>query len=398
MSARDWGVNHAHTFGHLNGLIALITCLAVAASALLFWKEHSYRTTERVASEYHLAAAGFANAALENIDELYDQFSDLPGGGAVPIFSQSDLEQRWTFGLDSMSNLLDSIQILQQRFDDARFRQTVDQVAAEFSIIGEVRIVADEGGDADYQTVPESLAAFRSTMILLRRQHTDAHKAVRLQMAQQHSQRVVLITVFFFAVLVIGIPLSVYLYRQTRSAVRAIQSVSLMDDLTKLNNRRGFMTLADQLVRSARRYRLEVSLVFFDLDDLKFVNDTWGHEAGNQTLTDTAQILRDTARDSDLVARVGGDEFVVMLAGSGEAERFVSRLEARLSDHNRGARQSNQLSVSAGIAHLDPKGPMSLEGLIVRADGAMYAHKRRRKSPDVGIRLVSVGEEPGRRG
>jgi two-component system, cell cycle response regulator len=92
--------------------------------------------------------------------------------------------------------------------------------------------------------------------------------------------------------------------------------LSVTDELTGLYNRRGFFTLAEQLVKLSNRQKNVLYLLFADLDNLKEINDIYGHEAGDQVLIETAKIFRDSFRDSDIIARIGGDEFIVVPAGT----------------------------------------------------------------------------------
>jgi len=161
-----------------------------------------------------------------------------------------------------------------------------------------------------------------------------------------------------------------------------LRNLSLADDLTGLYNRRGFLALAEQQVKVARRRRHNLLLVFIDLDGLKAINDTLGHDAGNQALVETADVLRHSFRDSDIIARLSGDEFVVLLIAT-SSERF-SELETRLyeqiAQRNATSPRSYKLSMSVGCAEFDPAAPRSLDELIKDADSAMYVVKRRRKA------------------
>ena len=162
---------------------------------------------------------------------------------------------------------------------------------------------------------------------------------------------------------------------------QSLRNLSLEDDLTGLYNRRGFVALAEQQLKLARRNELRLLVVFADLDGLKAINDAYGHATGSEAIVEVANALRETFRDSDILARFGGDEFVCLLPETGEESFDVParRLRRNLEASNRRAARPYQLSVSLGAAAYDPRNPCSLEQLIERADQAMYRDKRRRQ-------------------
>jgi two-component system, cell cycle response regulator len=121
-------------------------------------------------------------------------------------------------------------------------------------------------------------------------------------------------------------------------------------------------------------------VIYADLNHLKQINDTCGHAAGDDALVETAQLLRDTFRDSDIVGRIGGDEFVIlaMETTATSEETIRRRLADKLAVHNLGRHISFPLSISLGVAHFDPAKPCSFDELLIEADQRMYADKRRR--------------------
>ncbi len=160
----------------------------------------------------------------------------------------------------------------------------------------------------------------------------------------------------------------------------ALLDLALVDDLTGLYNRRGFLTLATRDLRLARRGNETLLVAFADLDDLKGVNDSAGHAVGDRALRDTAALLRQTFRDSDLVARIGGDEYAVLVrhAGPESADVLAERLKRRVRDLNRRAARPYQLSISLGFATHRASTLGSVAGLLDRADRALYRDKRRK--------------------
>lgn len=159
-----------------------------------------------------------------------------------------------------------------------------------------------------------------------------------------------------------------------------ISSLSLVDELTGLYNRRGFTTLAQQQLNTAERTKDRLSLVYLDLDGMKQINDTYGHPQGDEALIQMANILKETFRKSDIIARMGGDEFAILAVGTSMAgaKALIARLRERLETHNARTTSPWRLAVSVGVALYDPVVPCSLSELLARADGAMYEEKRKK--------------------
>ncbi len=167
-----------------------------------------------------------------------------------------------------------------------------------------------------------------------------------------------------------------------KQAQEALKAMSLVDDLTGLYNRRGFLTLAEQELKTANRMKRETFLLFADLDGLKEINDTFGHLEGDQALIDIACLLKQSFREPDIMARIGGDEFVILAKdGSSEAgpQIFIKRLGQNLGFHNEKSLRAFKLSLSMGVAIYDPWNPTSIDTLLARADNLMYEEKQRKK-------------------
>lgn len=160
-----------------------------------------------------------------------------------------------------------------------------------------------------------------------------------------------------------------------------LQTLSLKDDLTGLYNRRGFFALAEQGLKAAQRNGIEVLVIYGDLDNLKEINDTLGHQEGDQVLIEVSNILKETFRESDIVARMGGDEFVMLAMNCNElsAEKLITRLEKALNNHDLQRKRPYPFSMSLGISCFDPQKSCSIEALLTRADKMMYYNKQKRK-------------------
>ncbi len=161
-----------------------------------------------------------------------------------------------------------------------------------------------------------------------------------------------------------------------------LRALSITDELTGLSNRRGFFAFAQQQMKHARRSKERIVLFFADLDDFKIINDTFGHVSGDRALADTAQILREICRDSDIIARMGGDEFAVILGNAPDPgiAAVRERLVKRLAEYNSRHDGSFRLSVSMGLAIFDPATPVTVDELIREADARMYEEKQAKKT------------------
>lgn len=181
-----------------------------------------------------------------------------------------------------------------------------------------------------------------------------------------------------------GTPYSIVLVCRDISERKDLQdklrTMAITDELTGLYNRRGFITLAEQQLKSADRNKERGLMAFIDLDGMKHINDIWGHEEGDRALVAAAGLLRETYRESDIIARVGGDEFAVLALNVDYSmpEVFINRLQERLDAYNAGKDSGYRLSMSVGSAFYEPDNPCSLDELMSRADRLMYEDKHRK--------------------
>jgi len=161
-----------------------------------------------------------------------------------------------------------------------------------------------------------------------------------------------------------------------------LHKLSLTDELTGINNRRGFMIHAEELLKFARRAGYQLCLLYLDLDHLKHINDTFGHAAGDAALCDTARILSGTFRESDIIARLGGDEFAVLALDTtgSNIETIQRRLQSNLDAHNAQTDHGYVLSLSLGMIHVDLKSNLSTDELLAQADAALYVNKQQKRN------------------
>jgi len=166
------------------------------------------------------------------------------------------------------------------------------------------------------------------------------------------------------------------------SAEEALRHQTVTDALSSLLNRRGFIDLAEQHLQLAHRKNKGFMFFMADLDDLKPINDTYGHLEGDRALIEAGQILRETFRASDIVARIGGDEFAIVAIEEHEtdSEQILRRLDGQITARNEEPERLYHLGLSMGVARMGPEENLTLEQLMLRADTALYEKKRAKDS------------------
>lgn len=178
---------------------------------------------------------------------------------------------------------------------------------------------------------------------------------------------------------------------------RRLKKLLFVDELTGLYNRRGFLQVAHQHLKAAERAKRGMLLVFADLDGLKNINDTWGHREGDRALRNSAKVLRTALRESDIIGRMGGDEFAALLVdfvGDGETDIPVRRLNQTLDSYNARKDLAYPLAFSVGVARFDPADPAPVDDLLKAADRQMYTDKKskwvaRVNTPSNGVVAVA---------
>ena len=169
--------------------------------------------------------------------------------------------------------------------------------------------------------------------------------------------------------------------QELESANERLRNLSLTDELTGLNNRRGFLIMAAGLLKFARRANHPLCLLYIDMDCLKVVNDTFGHAEGDLALTHFVRILTETFRDSDVIGRFGGDEFVILTIDATEKDiaTIATRLQSNVDTYNFQSIRGYNLSFSLGVVQVDLNTTFTIDTVLLQADGIMYEQKRLKK-------------------
>ncbi|MDD5712349.1 MAG: PAS domain S-box protein [Smithellaceae bacterium] len=160
-----------------------------------------------------------------------------------------------------------------------------------------------------------------------------------------------------------------------------LNRLSMTDSLTGLHNRHSFLHLAEQQLKAAHREGQGLWLIYLDLDNLKYINDTWGHKEGDRVICDAAQIFRKTFREVDIIARLGGDEFAVLAKAEDDKspDVLIERLEEHITAFNAEEKRAYGLAVSVGMAAYHPDSFLSLDDLLSLADEFMYQNKNEKR-------------------
>jgi len=183
--------------------------------------------------------------------------------------------------------------------------------------------------------------------------------------------------------------------RELELANKRLRKLSITDGLTELFNHRHVHELLHEEFERSRRNGAAIAVAMLDLDRFKQVNDTYGHPTGDVILYETAQILRDTAREIDMIGRYGGEEFICILPGTTEeeAEQFAERVRHAVAEHvYRDESHEVRMTVSAGVASYPSPGVEHPDALIKRADEALYHAKETGRNRVVQASRLAAGE------
>jgi len=157
----------------------------------------------------------------------------------------------------------------------------------------------------------------------------------------------------------------------------AVQLATL-DELTKISNRRGFIKLAQHGLHMCARHNISASIVFFDLNEFKSINDTFGHAEGDLALIAFSDQIKSSFRNSDVFGRIGGDEFAVLLTDTSlePVGKTISRFQDSIEQYNKKSDRGYDISFAEGIVDIDHEKNLPLESLLSQADSLMYDKKR----------------------
>ena len=171
------------------------------------------------------------------------------------------------------------------------------------------------------------------------------------------------------------------LARMAEQELAAVQ-LATMDELTMISNRRGFEALSQHALALCKRLEKPATMLFFDLNLFKQINDSFGHAEGDLALTKFAQILRETFRESDVLGRLGGDEFAVLMTNASleTSSDILDRLSQHVEEHNRDSQRGYDILYSVGTVQYDPSRHGNVSDITAEADTLMYEQKEQARS------------------
>jgi two-component system, cell cycle response regulator len=163
--------------------------------------------------------------------------------------------------------------------------------------------------------------------------------------------------------------------------MQELKSISITDELTGLYNRRGFLVLAKKQLEMAARFNNTLWLIYIDMDNIKWINDNLGHKEGDRSLIDMSEILKKTFRDSDILGRIGGDEFALLIADEIDtnSQQIIDRAQKNIGSFNAAMARPYKISVSMGLVACDPASCCDINDLLSIADKIMYKEKMTKK-------------------
>lgn len=168
---------------------------------------------------------------------------------------------------------------------------------------------------------------------------------------------------------------------ERKRADELLRYISAKDELTGLYNLHTFLSMTEQQIKTANREKKQMLIIYAGVDGMQAINDDHGRETGDRVLIDAADILRKTFREADILARTGGDEFVIstLISSKDHDKLIMTRLNENLDKYNAGKTASLKLSLSFGSSFYNPDKPLSIEEVLSQADENMHENKKRKK-------------------
>jgi len=155
--------------------------------------------------------------------------------------------------------------------------------------------------------------------------------------------------------------------------------MAMTDSLTGISNRRGFYATGEKRFRKLDKENVAFSLIFFDLDKFKPINDLWGHAEGDEVLKVFSALLYQHLGPGDIAGRLGGDEFAVLIAHQAQADSFLHNLRNSVNEYNKESGKPYNINYSYGMLHSNNGRYLSLAEMLKESDEVMYSAKRRKK-------------------
>lgn len=180
---------------------------------------------------------------------------------------------------------------------------------------------------------------------------------------------------------IIGTQGVAYDITERKHADELLQYISAKDELTGLYNLHTFMSMTEQQIKAAHREKKGMLIIYIGVDNMQRINDEQGYDTGNQRLIDIANILRKTFREADILARIGGDEFVVstLVFSRNTEEMIMRRLKENIDMYNANKTGSSRVSMSFGTSFNNPELSVSIDEMLSNAELKMYEHKKNKK-------------------
>ena len=375
------------------GVALALAILAVGLSAVVAWRQTvAYEeTVERMADAAELRAV-LASVLQLSVDEETGQRGYVLTGDGTFLQPFEEAEHGLPGAIEALRARLrapdhrdDLVAITSAAADKRAFSlEVIALVRAGRPADAEARIASGEGRER-MERLREAIAVvdarLSAELTTADREVSDARGRTRMAMSLLGALAVALAVA---AMIAIRRDLAV-LGRDTQRVAESaeeLRDLAEHDPATGLWNRRGLTLRGTELMEAARDSSRQLVVFFCDLDGLKEINDQLGHDEGDRASADAASALRDVARAADVIARIGGDELVVLgfSREPASAEPFQERLRARLARHDAEAGRPYRLSMSVGAVDWSPGDGRSLEDVLTEADAAMYREKKARRS------------------
>ncbi len=371
----------------------VLTLTLLALIAVINWRSSRY-TSEILLND--LECRELADS-LENAPEITNLYRTMIND------KQLSLQSAYRYQVELLRADLDRIQTISPSDELRKLASdlslandaliSIEKEAIRMAMNGDFQSAQQATNSEQYADALDAFDRISPILVLTARERVDN----TIETIRRQSALVYAFIISIVPILMISWGFTIFSVRKSikerMGLISELEHLSMHDTLTNVYNRHGFMSVASKVCQTPEKRNNLFSVIFADLDGLKWINDHKGHDIGDKALIAATSVLKESIRESDQIGRLGGDEFVVLISDSDltNPDSLLLRIQKRVELYNEEHNEAFDLSMSCGVVQFYPHSK-SLEEALAEADGLMYKIKKRKKSAASETEIINVHE------